>query len=226
MCFVASQQQRPRLRLSKDPLGYKLDGKLRRGFPDDADLTEAERRRIAAWAQALAPKTLTAAQEELLQGSAAPRSGARQRAEALASLEGSSFWRFLDQEERKLVRDPSGRRGLAGASYPLGISDLATLVNATVDQIRYWNDAGLVPARRSAGGQRQFFAAAAMRAFFLRKLGRSGIAILRKVRNREAGPLLVGIATVLSEEAASAPAADQSVLQSAATELEKVSSLS
>lgn len=214
-----------RLRLSRKPLGYRIGRKFREGFPDDPGLTQAQRRRIAAWAQALAPETLTAEQEELLATPAPSTSSARGRAEQLAGYDQSPFWRYLSPRERALVRDPSSHGRLRSASYPLSVGQLATLANASPDQIRYWNQVGLLPARRSKGRQRQFFPVAAVRAFFLKNLGQSGISLLRKVRKKEAGPLFVGIAAVLAEEAATTQSTDQALLQQTATHLEKISSL-
>src|SRR5665213_728430 len=95
-------------------------------------------------------------------------SEAQRRAEELGGPQASPMWHYLTDAEQGMVLDPGVHPKLVGAGYPLGIGQLATLTGSTQDQIRHWRELGLLRARRSKGGHRQFFANAALRAFFLR----------------------------------------------------------
>jgi len=55
-----------RLRRSRDPLGYWINGAFHEGFPDDQELTQGQRLRIAGWARVLTPEQFTEEQEQLL----------------------------------------------------------------------------------------------------------------------------------------------------------------
>jgi len=221
---MAETSPRSRLRRSADPPGYSIGRTFRDGFPDDPSLTRAQRLRIASWARALAPEALTVEQRALLESDRPPApSAAKKKAEQLASYEGSPFWGFLEKSQQALVRNPGKHPDLPdGAGYPLGVGRLATLVGATPDKIRHWHNCGLLPARRSAGRHREFYAAAAMKAFYLNDLNRGGIALLRDLTEGRGAPLLLGISTVLYDRASAAPGPDQDLLWRAATDLEKV----
>jgi excisionase family DNA binding protein len=149
-------------------------------------------------------------------------SAAQKKAAELANHKQSPYWGHLSDKQRALVEDPFQHAKLRGADYPLLVSQLATLVNVSEDQIRRWHDAGLIPAARSPGGHRRFYTAAAARAFFLKGLGQNGISVLRQVSNGQGGPLLVGISAVLADEAAKAEPEKQELLQRTAGDLEKV----
>lgn len=211
---VASAKARPpkpaaRLRPSSDPPGYWLGEEFREGFVDDPELTRGQRLRIAGWARTLTPDLLSEEQRHLLEGFEPPPAPAREQAEALADFRQGPYWRALATEQRALVDDPSTHPRLDGASYPLRVSELATLVGATRDQLHHWGQIGLLPARRSAGGQRQFYAASAARAFFLTGLDRNNLNVLRQIGQGSAGDLLVGISALLHEQA-SADTEDES----------------
>lgn len=214
-----------KLRRSTNPQGYWLGGELRTGFDDDPSLPEGYRRRIATWARAAG--TLSDAQRALLEQrpERAP-SEAQLEAEALAGPQASPMWQCLTAEERGLVGDPATHPKLAGVSYPLGIGQLATLTGSTQDQIRHWHELGLLRARRSKGGHRQFFANAALRAFFLREhMSQPYITVLRDVSRRGGGPLLAGLAALFQEQASSFGAAEHDLLVRTAHDLERVSAV-
>lgn len=190
-----------RLKPSTDPPGYWLAGDFREGFLDDPELTRGQRLRIAGWARKLTPDQFSEEQRRLLEGFESPPAPARERAEALADFRQGPYWRALGAEQRALVDDPSTHPHLEGASYPLRVSELATLVGATRDRIHHWGEIGLLPARRSPGGQRHFYAASAAQAFFLTGLDRNKLNVLRQIGEGSAGNLLVGISAVLREQA-------------------------
>ncbi len=218
-----------RLRLSRDPLGYWLGEEFRDGFPDDPGLPVGARRRIAAWARRHAPNEVSESQAQALRSPAETSgSAALQEAERQGIYERSSLWGCLTDSERELVRRPSLRYGLASASYPLSIGQLSALSKVEPATLRYWNDVGILPAHRTEGGQRRFFAIAAMRAFALRRLGPQGITILREVSqgSEKAATLLAGVSMILREQAAAMPAAsleDPEVFERAASSLSIIS---
>jgi DNA-binding transcriptional MerR regulator len=205
-----------------DPVGYLLDGRQRRGFPDDPRLSHAQRRRIAGWARALTPDDLTAVQRSLLEAEPPPPSTVQERAAELSSFEASPYWSLLDDRQRGLVREPSSHPDLAGVDYPLGVTQLAKLVDASPDKIRHWHNSGLLPARRSPGRHRAFYAAAAVRAFYLNDLGRAGITVLRDLMRGDGGRLLIGISTALHDRAAGSDHRAQDLMQRTAADLEQV----
>jgi DNA-binding transcriptional MerR regulator len=217
-----SATSRPRLHRTIDPLGYRIGGEQRKGFPDDPRLSPGQRLRIAGWARALAPETLTQAQRDLLGGEAPTPSPAAERAAELSGFEASPYWSLLDDRLRALVRDPSVHPELGGTGYPLGVAQLATLVGATPDKVRYWHNSGLLPARRSSGRHREFYAAAAVRAFYLTALGRPGITVLRDLVQGRGAPLLLGISAALYDKASEPDQADHDLMRRAAADLEQV----
>jgi hypothetical protein len=212
-----------RLRRSIDPPGFWFGEEFHAGFADNPLLPEGHRRRIATWARAAG--SASDAQRKLLAQS--PRrklSEAQQWAEELAGLRASPMWQYLTEGEQGMVLDPSAHPKLAGASYPLGIGQLATLTGSTQDQIRHWHELGLLRARRSKGGHRQFFANAALRAFFLRgNMPQPYITVLRDISNLKGAPLLAGMATLLQEHALRFETAERDLLTQTAHDLERVS---
>lgn len=186
-----------KLKLRRKPLGYWLDGKFRKGFPDDSELPAGQRLRIAGWARALAPDQLTEDQRRLLEGFTPRASEARRRAEAESSYQGSPIWNFLSDAQRKLVDEPSLHSQLQGTRYPLRTAELATLVGVSSDQIRYWNESGLLPARRTEGNQRRFYAEASMWAFLLADMGQPLLSVLRQVREGHGSKFLAALSMLL-----------------------------
>lgn len=213
------------LRRNADPPGYWLGEEFHAGFHDDHSLPEGYRRRIATWARAAGP--LSEPQRELLERRPEREpSKAQQRAEALAGPRASPIWQYLTEEEQGMVRDPATHPKLAGVSYPLGIGQLATLTDSTQDQIRHWHELGLLRARRSKGGHRQFFADAAMRAFFFREnMSQSYITVLRDLNNQSVGPLFAGMATLMHEQASAFDADDHALLTQTARDLGHLSAV-
>jgi hypothetical protein len=221
---MSAPLKRPRIRLYRtdDPVGYRIDGEQRVGFEDDPHLTRGQRLRIAGWARALTPETLSAEQERLLAAGGPSPSAAQVRAAELSSFEESPYWMLLDERQRDLVRNPARHPDLDGAGYPLGVSQLAALVGATPEKVRHWHNSGLLPARRTAGRHREFYGAAAVRAFYLNGLGRPGITVLRDLARGEGGALLLGVSAVLHDRASGAEKSEHDLLQRAATNLEQV----
>ena len=216
---------RQKLRRSDEPLGYWLGDEFRPGFPDDPAHPIGQRLQIAGWGRALAPDELDPAQWDLLKSGAPAPSEAQREAERLARYDRSPYWRRLNESQRELVRDPALHRRLRNATYPLSASQLATLTGVTADQIRRWHDAGLLPARRTSGGHRRFYAAAATRAFFLAALGQRGLSLLADLTHRRGADLLVGISAVFYARAAESPTQEHDVLHRAALDLESASDL-
>lgn len=188
-----------KLKLSRKPLGYWLNGEFRKGFPDDLELPAGQRLRIAGWARALAPDQLTEDQRQLLEGFTPKASAARQRAEAESGYQGSPIWNFLSDAQRKLVDDPALHSQLKDTRYPLRTSELATLVGVSSDQIRYWNESGLLPARRTTGNQRRFYAEASMWAFLLAGMGQPLLSVLRQVHEGRGSKFLAALSMLLRE---------------------------
>jgi MerR family regulatory protein len=214
-----------RLRRSTNPPGYWLGEAFHTGFADDPRMPEGHRRRIATWARA-AGSASDAQRELLAQRPQRKLSEAQQRAEELAGPQASSMWRYLTDAEQRMVLDPSAHPKLAGSGYPLGIGQLATLTGSTQDQIRHWHELGLLRARRSKGGHRQFFANAALRAFFLRgNMPQPYITVLRDISNLRGAPLLAGMATLLQEQASRFDPAERELLTQTAHDLERVSAV-
>ena len=220
-----SATSKSRLRRSTDPPGYWLGEKFHAGFVDDRLLAEGHRRRIATWARA-AGSASDAQRELLAQRPQRKLSDAQQRAEELAGPRASPMWQYLPEGEQRTVLDPGAHPKLTGASYPLGIGQLATLTGSTQDQIRHWHELGLLRARRTKGGHRQFFANAALRAFFLRgNMPQPYITVLRDISNLKGAPLLAGMATLLQEQASRFDTAERDLLTQTAHDLERVSAV-
>jgi hypothetical protein len=213
------------LRRSAKPPGYWLRGEFRGGFVDDASLPDGYRRRIATWARA-AGQASEEQQALLSEHPAAELSDAQRRAEELAGSEASPMWAYLSADQQRLVRDPSAYPDLRGAGYPLSIGQLAVLTGSTHDQIRHWHDLGLLRARRSKGGHRQFFANAAVRAFFLAgNMPQPYITVLRDISKFEGAPILAGMATLFQESASSFDSSEHDLLMRTAHDLERISVL-
>ncbi len=225
MLSVMTETHKGELRRSTDPPGYWLGEAFHAGFHDDESLPEGYRRRIATWARAAG--ALSDSQSALLERrSERELSEAQRQAEALAGPQGSPMWGYLTDAERGMVLDPGTHPKLAGATYPLGIGQLATLTGSTQDQIRHWHELGLLRARRSKGGHRQFFANAALRAFFLRgNMPQPYITVLRDISNLRGAPLLAGMATLLQEQASRFDTAERDLLTQTAHDLEQVSAV-
>jgi DNA-binding transcriptional MerR regulator len=212
-----------RLRRNADPLGHWLDGVFHAGFDDDPSLPEGFRRRIATWARA--EGVASDAQRELLALSPDRAvSAAGRRAAKLAGIEGSPLWGLLNADERRLVREPGSHPQLPGVGYPVSIGELATLTGATNDQLRHWNELGLIRARRTKGGHRQFFADAAMRAFVMhRQMPQRYVTVLRDVQRRQGGALLAGIALILQGQANEFDPTERDLMIHTANDLQRVS---
>jgi DNA-binding transcriptional MerR regulator len=149
-------------------------------------------------------------------------SAAGRRAAKLAGVEGSPIWGLLNEDERRLVREPGSHPQLPGVTYPVSIGELATLTDATNDQLRHWHELGLISARRTKGGHRQFFADAATRAFVMRRqMPQSYVTVLRDVQRLEGGSLLAGIALILQERASEFAPAERDLMIHAANDLQQ-----
>lgn len=204
-----------RPRLDRERGGYYLGPRFRKGFADDPELPEGARRRIAGWARALTPNELSDTQRELLVPRTGGVSAAQRKAERLGSYEASPWWKHLTDAEKAKVE---------AAEYPLGIGGLAKLVRMSEPRLRYWEERGLLPARRTSGGHRQFFAMAAIRAFVLKRLQQAELTVLRNVYEQRAGNLLAGMAMIMHEHTAATKAdSTRELFEQTADHLEKVS---
>ena len=220
--FKPSRRSGSRLRRSSDPPGYWLGSRFREGFPDDPELTRGQRLRIAGWGRAVAPSQLNDEQRQLLDEFDSRPEPSRRRAEQLADFRAGPHWRALSVEHQGWVDDPSTHPDLGEATYPLRISQLAVLSGASIDQIRQWDQGGLLPARRTAGGQRRFYAAAAARALFLAAVDQQSLGILRKVTSGGGQRLLLGISGIFREQASVASKVERPLLLRAASDLEEL----
>lgn len=180
---------------------------------------------IATWAHAYTPGELTEEQERLLGGPVEKEiSEVQRRAEQLGSYRASPLWPLLAQEEQALVQSPSAHPQLPDASYPLPIGQLRTLTGASLDQIRHWDELGLLHFSRSQGGHRQFFADAAMRAFaYKRTLNQAQVTVLRSLTQPDGAQMMRCIAAVLFDQASVAGPDDQRLFKRAAESLQEVS---
>jgi DNA-binding transcriptional MerR regulator len=134
------------------------------------------------------------------------------------------MWGLLDEHERRLVREPESHPQLPGAKYPISIGELATLTGATSDQLRHWHELGLIRARRTKGGHRQFFADAAMRALVMRRhMPQSYVTVLRDVQRLQGGSLLAGLALILQEQASEFDPTERDLMLHTASDLQEVS---
>jgi hypothetical protein len=112
------------------------------------------------------------------------------------------MWQLLNAGDQALVRDPSGRADLEGARYPLGVAQLARLVDASERQVRHWAEIGLLPHRREANGYRSFYPAAAIRGFVLARTPQPHLTTLRDIANPEHAPaLLASLSSMLAQTA-------------------------
>lgn len=178
--------------LRADQAGYVLGDESIDGFADRPDLDPVARRRIAGWAQAFGHE-LDERQRALLEapepedpvGIALLEAAVRNADVDLPLAARSGLHDRLSDEERRLVREPW--RGLPGPQrrdYPLNVTELAQLTGTTAKQVRDWERATLLPGARIEG-RRQFFSAAAVHAFALRRMDRYQIAALATVRADE-----------------------------------------
>jgi hypothetical protein len=102
------------------------------------------------------------------------------------------------------------------------VTQLAVLVGATTEKVRHWHNSGLIPARRTSGGHREFYAEAAVRGFYLNALGRTEITILRDLARGEGAALLLGVSAVLHDRASDPDQPEHDLLVRAAADLERV----
>ena len=181
----ATRIEIPRLQLRADQRGYVVDGRSVDGFSDDPGLSPANRRRIASWAQALGHK-VTDAQRQLLTVPAPEDpvgmevlTAATRNLDVDLELAGQfGLYDRLTADELQLVREPwQGIASKERRDYPLSAGELAELTGVTTKQVRVWESATLLPGAR-IDGRRQFFSAAVIHAFALKRMNRQQIAAL------------------------------------------------
>jgi DNA-binding transcriptional MerR regulator len=174
--------------LRPDQAGYVVDGRFVDGFADDRTRDVAARRRIAGWARAFGHE-LDDAQRALLEvpepedsvGLELLAAAARNTDVDLPFTAEFGLYEQLSAEELRLVREPwHGLPGNERRDYPVSVAELATLTGATAKQVREWETATLLPGAR-IDGRRQFFSAAVVHAFALRRLNRYQVAALANV---------------------------------------------
>lgn len=157
------------VKLSPDHQGILVDGELVAGFPYLKEMAESDQLRVAAWAQKLAPRSLTDAQRALLesrsqrQPSARRLEGVRQD-RILGSPLVRTLWESLDDRQRALVLNPDGE---LGKRYPLTTGELSGLTGMSKRQVQYWSERRLLPCWLEEHGHRRFEAAAVIVAFAL-----------------------------------------------------------
>ncbi len=172
--------------------GYVLGNRYIEGFADDPSLDLRARWRIADWAQAFGHE-LADVQRTLLESLEPEDPIGRELLHATADdidvhlpLAGQfGLYDRLTEDELLLTREPW--RALAGEErrdYPLNVTELATLTGTTAKQVREWETAGLLPAGW-IDGRRQFFYAAVVHAFALKRLSRFQIAALANLMAAE-----------------------------------------
>jgi hypothetical protein len=159
---------RPRLRPGRT--GYRLGNREFDGFPDQPELEDRQRARIADWGRA-AGWPLSPEQNALLERSepAPPSNAQRQTAEDerwIATSVPQGLLSLLSDGQARFVRQPSLHPDLEDARYPLGVGQLARLAGATERQIRHWSDLRLLRSERH-DGDRRFWPAAAAAALVL-----------------------------------------------------------
>jgi hypothetical protein len=168
--------------------GYVLGARYIEGFADDPTLDVRGRWRLAHWAQTFGHE-LDDAQRALLElpepenpiGMELLHAAVNDFDVDLPLADRFGLYSRLTEDELLLVDEPW--RGLPGEErrdYPLNVTELATLTGTTPKQLREWETAGLLPAGW-IDGRRQFFSAAVVHAFALRRLSRFQIAALANV---------------------------------------------
>jgi hypothetical protein len=172
--------------------GYVLGTRYIQGFADDPTLEPRGRWLVAHWAQTFGYE-LDDTQRALLESPEPEDPLSRELLHAVHDDLEVDFPRAvqfglydrLSEDELQLVYEPS--RGLPGEErrdYPLNVTELATLTGTTAKQVREWEKAALLPAAW-VDGRRQFFSAAVVHAFALRRLSRFQIAALANLMAAE-----------------------------------------
>jgi hypothetical protein len=168
--------------------GYVLGARYIEGFADDPTLEPRGRWLLAHWAQVFGHE-LDDAQRALLESPEPEDPISRELLYATSDdvdvhlpLAGQfGLYDRLTEDELLLVREPWRRlHGEERRDYPLNVTELATLTGTTVKQVREWEKATLLPAAW-IDGRRQFFSAAVVHAFALKRLSRFQIAALSNV---------------------------------------------
>jgi hypothetical protein len=194
--------------LRPDLQGYVLEQDITDGFADRADLSENQRVAIAKLAQRFGPDGASEGQKALL--AAAEPQPASDLGLALAADEDQLTEDFLagaldDLPESAwgLISNPAEH----GSAYPLTSVDLQKLTGATYRQIRYWNEAELLPSQ-VVDGERRFFAAGLAKAFMLFEAEKYQVAAANAVRHGgiDARRVLRLVGASLVENARHAPA--------------------
>jgi hypothetical protein len=190
--FPATRLEIPGPTLHGQRAGYVLGDQYIEGFADDPTLDLRGRWRIADWAQAFGHE-LDDAQRTLLESPEPEDPVGMELLYAatddidvdLPLAHQFGLYDRLTEGELLLVDEPW--RGLPGderRDYPLNVTELAKLTGVTAKQVREWESAMLLPAAW-IDGRRQFFSAAVVHAFALRRLGRFQIAALANVMAAE-----------------------------------------
>lgn len=173
--------------------GYVLGVRYVEGFADDPALDLRWRWRIAHWAETFGHE-LDDAQRALLESPEPEDPISRELLYATSDdidvhlpLAGQfGLYDRLTEDELLLAREPwrrlggEKRRDEEQRDYPINVTELATVAGVTPKQVREWETAGLLPAAW-IDGRRQFFSAAVVHAFALRRLSRFQIAALTNV---------------------------------------------
>jgi|NGEPerStandDraft_6_1074524.scaffolds.fasta_scaffold18876_4 hypothetical protein len=193
--------------LRPDLRGYVLEQEVVDGFADRADLSENQRVAIAKLAERFSPDGASDEQKALL--AAAQPQPASDLGLALAADEDQLTEDFLagaladlPESAWRVISNPAEH----GSAYPLTSVDLQKLTGATYRQIRYWNEAELLPSQ-VVDGERRFFATGLAKAFMLFEAEKYQVAAANAVRHggMDARRVLRLVGASLVENARHAP---------------------
>lgn len=207
--------------------GYWLDGKLQLGFPDNPGLLPRERLRIARWAEAIAPDSLSAEQKRILAENPpdVQRLGEfSKNQEHLRAPSMAALYDSLTEEERRIVGKPGTSAARPGVRYPLTVGEIAAVTGATERKIRNWADDGLLPSYRERN-DRRFYSAAVILAFVLQRTPTHVKAVVASAARGEAGQAFQLLAATLDRAAGEMPDDEAERLANLAKELAAASKL-
>ena len=103
---------------------------------------------------------------------------------------------LLDDEQARLVRQPSLHPELHGARYPLGVGQVARLAGVTERQVRHWSDLRLLRSERDSG-ERRFWPAGVAAALVLSDASQHSKAVAAEIARGEGIRVLALVAEAL-----------------------------
>lgn len=190
--------------LLPDRRGYALGDEVVEGFADRPELDEAQRARIARWAdrfgggQSDAQPTATPAYPALDFETESLATGLIADRQELQELHLSGLLDELDEQQRGWLAHPQTHADLVGARYPLSIGALAVLADSSEDQVRRWADSGVLPSFR-VGVERRFGRAGAARAMLLVDASKPEKAVLSAVSQGQGRRIMLLLGAVVED---------------------------